>query len=73
MEKQIREKMIAIIGCNYKLDGLKALSKKVTFGQTFEEDEKFHPLNTLRSSDPGERKSWCPIPMDTYIARLSSL
>lgn len=65
MEKQSREKMIAIIGCNYKLDGLKALGKKVTLEQTFEEDEKFHRLNTLRSSDPGKGKSWCPIPMDT--------
>ena len=46
MEKQSREKVIAIIGCNCKLDGMKALGKKVTFGQTFEEDEKFHHLNT---------------------------
>ena len=57
--------MIVITGCNYKLDGLKALGKKVTFGQTLEEDEKFHHLDILRSSDPGRGKSWCPIPMDT--------
>lgn len=65
MEKQSREKATAIIDCDYKLDGLKALGKKVTFGKTFEEDEKFHHLNTLRSSKPGRGKSWCSIPMDT--------
>ena len=62
MERQSRGKATAIIDCNYKLDGLKALSKKVTFGQTFEENENFHHFNTLRSSETGEERAGPPYP-----------